>query len=831
MDDCYRLPGRRWGPIDSGLHTNTNYGVAEYLNELQTWLQHPDRTVPSTGSTTGASVDGASVDGAATAGGIERNNDINGASISNSYFYKLTRATKTTAAPVTPATVADGLVRDAVQALTAVRPPAEFILYATESETTPRIDIPDANGDSLTSAAATNNNNSMDLLMELDDIVTAASTSPPPPTTTILFDGSVALATPETGGSGTALHAVAAMDSPLTLALLLVLGDAHAAKATHTAFRRLIQHEAACNGSVHCLELLLELGHLYKTQQQQQQQVAVCPNPSCAVDETIASTQSPDSSFEFPFFSSTVSSPIMSNDPYGSWRGHFASSQTLKQQPHVTFVSVEQQPKMSVLSMLRMYLTLSNEVDAGAMTELDAARTLMQHVTLSKENQQALASQCGGRQTAANSAKPSPERRYSHITNLRSDGHGNTPLHWASFKNEPKCIALLLKYQADPNARAQPSGWTPLHDAAYSNGRVAIALLMDAGAVVDARANSGATPLCFAAQEDAAEAAELLLLRGADLATRCAVGPVVGNTAARGHGAPPPPPPNSRFSGYTPLHYCAHYNAHNAAKVLLRHHTASLAMEIHDLNERLPIHVAVARGSSDVLRELLRAGARVETRVLHRHHSSGNNVSPSRPRLAGRQYRSASGSFLDNSNNYRSNNNGEPPATPQRRNGIDEVVPIARTPSPLTPPRLRRSGLVGARSSSTSGSSTPVSSPLLRSMIPSHPIQSSKPWNCLSQRSIDECRQLISEVEQKWTPDRHSLFTPFDRRAVAELLRVGKRLESEGSVSFIDLWPEVLSFCGRGWFDCEHEEDDTEATDMDLVETGETDHLMLPSFC
>jgi hypothetical protein len=33
-----------------------------------------------------------------------------------------------------------------------------------------------------------------------------------------------------------------------------------------------------------------------------------------------------------------------------------------------------------------------------------------------------------------------------------------------------------------------------------------------------------------------------------------------------------------------------------------------------------------------------------------------------------------------------------------------------------------------------------------------------------------------------------------------ELLRVGKRLEQQG-VLFVDLWPEVLSFCGRGWFD------------------------------
>jgi hypothetical protein len=72
------------------------------------------------------------------------------------------------------------------------------------------------------------------------------------------------------------------------------------------------------------------------------------------------------------------------------------------------------------------------------------------------------------------------------------------------------------------------------------------------------------------------------------------------------------------------------------------------------------------------------------------------------------------------------------------------------------------------------------------------------------------------------------LFTPADRRAVAALLRVGKRLEAEGSLPFTYLWPEVLSFCGRGWF--EVEEDDTETTDIECL-PAESEHLNLPTFC
>ena len=44
---------------------------------------------------------------------------------------------------------------------------------------------------------------------------------------------------------------------------------------------------------------------------------------------------------------------------------------------------------------------------------------------------------------------------------------------------------------------------------------------------------------------------------------------------------------------------------------------------------------------------------------------------------------------------------------------------------------------------------------------------------------------------------------------------MGKHLEQNGSGIFIELWPLVLSFCGRGWFEAEDsastisEEEDT----------------------
>jgi hypothetical protein len=49
------------------------------------------------------------------------------------------------------------------------------------------------------------------------------------------------------------------------------------------------------------------------------------------------------------------------------------------------------------------------------------------------------------------------------------------------------------------------------------------------------------------------------------------------------------------------------------------------------------------------------------------------------------------------------------------------------------------------------------------------------------------------------------LFSPTDRIAVKEVLRVGKRLEQNGSGVILEIWPYVLSFCGRGWFELQVE--------------------------
>lgn len=610
-----------------------------------------------------------------------------------------------------------------------------------------------------------------------------------------IFDGAVANATPPpmggaahgaSGGAGTILHLACAMDKPLMLAFLLIMGAD--GRAPHTAFRRLMIHEAACNGSINCLTLLLELGKKHATKAEETRRNTnhrnysdpnVVPFMPDAMELSSASATT-----TVPALVARAPPPISMNfrqfrRSFVDSRGESNGSDRIERDAgHADF-----------LSILRQFKNCTMLVKRGEITELQAARSLVANAPLLETTRTSLIRSCFFRSdghTARSFLRP-----YGC-----ADGHGNTPLHWAAFKDETECVGLLLHYNADPNARAHPSGWTPLHDAAYSNSSKCIEQLINKGAHVDARANSGATPLCFAAQEDASEAAMFLLARGADLSARCAGAP--DDAQMSNH-------PHSRFSGYTPLHYCAHYNAQKASKILLKHEKAKIAMETPDLSGRLPIHVAVARGSSDVLKTLLNAGARVDIRP-----SNSPRGTSSLPALFGQLPQ---------------------PSAAERRPPTPE--------EPATPNRTRT-----LSRSSSSSTASPVTSPLLRSMIPAQPINSSKPWNCLSQQAIDECKLLISKAEESWSPEHHLLFTPQDRKAVMQLLKVGKRLEQQG-VIFVELWPQVLSFCGRGWFEVEDKklpaienDDDVEMSEeeSEIVEDeasssdSDDDYLALPSF-
>lgn len=602
-----------------------------------------------------------------------------------------------------------------------------------------------------------------------------------------LFEGSVANATPgnlnEGGtGVGTAQHAACLLDSPFALTLLIVLGVS--IDARHTAFRRLAVHEAACADSPLCLGLLMELGSRFSLELFSE-----------TVDPTSSTAAAAAGSGSFESCNDLCSSSnngVKVRPPHhrkpgkkklnpfrGGWNKGKQSngeSSILKKCPSDENEDVVEHTSFPVA--LKVMCNAIQLLRTGDMSEIDAAHYVLDRVSISKQAKVVLALQCPHlpptvtlTQVAGLSNSALPFATISSFSTVNDpfrsnhrdmqtlfikrnvDGHGNTPIHWAAFKNSVRAMDVLLSFNVDVNIRAQPSGWTPLHDAAYSDASNAVARLIEAGASVDARSHSGATPLCFAAQEDAPNATQILLKAGADPSMRC-----LGNSPGiyiRANNADNNQF-HSRFSGYTPLHYCAHYNAAKAARVLLYESNVCGVnlLEIADLNDKLPIHVAVARGSSQVLRELLHGGARVET--------------PS----------------------YQ-------PAVSTRPTG-HQLSTFTTQSTPLAIPRNNGANVETAHSTS-SIVVTPVSSPILRAMIPSQPVTSAKPWNCLSQNSIEECKHLMTEVELNWTPERHPLFCPSDRQAILEVLRVGKRMEQ--AHIFLDLWPHVLSFCGRAWFE------------------------------
>ncbi|GMH60168.1 hypothetical protein TrST_g8378 [Triparma strigata] len=498
---------------------------------------------------------------------------------------------------------------------------------------------------------------------------------------------------PDFEPSGSPLHLCCVLDRPVHLALLLIAGGD--VEARHGGFRRSVIHESCCSGEGGCLDVLLEVAtsHVSEEEDQEQEQGR----------EEGGEQPPPPVSFHTPSRPKSPLGQMPEGSPTSvSQFGGEGEAADFKSKLYLARQLLMKRPNFNPIS------------DPNPDKDVPIHITLMRFMSV----------------PASVSSSLNP-----HLVQSATDGHGNTPLHWASFKNLPSQVASLLRIGADPNFRAHPSGWTPLHDAAYSDAARAMKLLLSSGANVDSKAASGATPLCFAAQEDCPDCCDLLLSSGASANVRCEGG-------------------EGRFSGYTPLHYTAHYNAHRSAKVLV---TLGAEMEIRDEMGRLPIHVATSRGSCDVLKELLKAGAQA---VIKGDPAPSVPVSPNLSAVPA------------------------PPAAPQGEN-IAQALPI---PGPTTHHQLVNLP-------------PPPPSPPLTSLLPHSPVRSSKPWNCITQLQIDACSSLITSADSGWSPKTHHVFTPTDRKGILEVLRVGKRLEQTGTgLHVLDLWPFILGFCGRGWF-------------------------------
>jgi len=203
-----------------------------------------------------------------------------------------------------------------------------------------------------------------------------------------IYDGSVANATPAphggvgaSGGTGTILHLLCAMDRPLMLAFLLIMGAD--GRANHTAFRRLMIHEAACNGSINCLTLLLEMGHRYANEIEEK-------NRATSGDKNI-----------MPFFPDAMerSSPISSKPaPRLATRPPPPISIDLRQFGKTYTVEKENEDVKvkcaNCMPILCQFKSLAKLVKEGNMTELQAARSLLAHAHILEATRTALIRSC-----------------------------------------------------------------------------------------------------------------------------------------------------------------------------------------------------------------------------------------------------------------------------------------------------------------------------------------------------------------------------------------------------------------------------------------------------
>jgi ankyrin repeat protein len=100
------------------------------------------------------------------------------------------------------------------------------------------------------------------------------------------------------------------------------------------------------------------------------------------------------------------------------------------------------------------------------------------------------------------------------------DREGRDPLHYAAMNNDPDTIRDRLAAGVPVDLSEQRARYTPLHFAVDNGALEAAIALLDAGADIEARADRDITPLHLAVsrwrQSPDGAMIKLLLLRGAD---------------------------------------------------------------------------------------------------------------------------------------------------------------------------------------------------------------------------------------------------------------------------------------------------------------------------
>jgi ankyrin repeat protein len=183
-----------------------------------------------------------------------------------------------------------------------------------------------------------------------------------------------------------------------------------------------------------------------------------------------------------------------------------------------------------------------------------------------------------------------------------ANNYGATPMSLAAEVGNADLIAVLLEAGANvesPNA----DGQTALLAVARTGNVQAAQLLLDAGARVDAReAFGGQTPLMWATARRHPEMMRLLIAKGADVNARSAVRDYQRHVTAEGR------PKSLDSGGLTPLMYAARENCAACADLLLK---SGADINLADPDDVSPLLVAIMNANWDLAQQLIVAGADV----------------------------------------------------------------------------------------------------------------------------------------------------------------------------------------------------------------------------
>ena len=179
----------------------------------------------------------------------------------------------------------------------------------------------------------------------------------------------------------------------------------------------------------------------------------------------------------------------------------------------------------------------------------------------------------------------------------RANRYGVTPLQLAAVNGSVTAATALLEAGADPNA-VLPEGESILMTAARTGEPALLALLLDRGADLKAREQwYGETALIWAVAENHADAARVLLERGADVNLRSASLEFARRRTGQSV---------LSLGSWTPLMYAARENALDAGKALL---AAKADLDATDPDGATALVIAIINANYDFAAFLLEAGA------------------------------------------------------------------------------------------------------------------------------------------------------------------------------------------------------------------------------